>query len=302
MNSARVADFPGSLITAQIDDDGDVWFGGSGDNPTAGNRDWRTVLHEVGHALGLKHGHETSGVFNTALPSPIDSMEYSVMTYRSYVDQPLNSRYSNETWGYSQSFMMLDILALQWMYGANYSTNSGNTVYSWDPTSGDTLVNGEVGINAGGNKIFATIWDGGGIDTYDLSAYSSDLYSIFSDAQIARLGPGEYSRGNIFNAFPFGGDTRSLIENAIGGSGDDRIIGNVVSNKLLGRSGADEIDGLRGKDTLQGGTGNDTLDGGRGKDMLQGGTGNDTLDGGRGHDSWAMPKRTSLSVATAATI
>ncbi|MGR3640646.1 M10 family metallopeptidase [Alterinioella nitratireducens] len=291
LSSARVADFPGSLITAQIDDDGDVWFGGGGDNPTAGNYDWLTTLHEVGHALGLKHGHETSGVSNTALPSPIDSMEYSVMTYRSYVGGPVDG-YSNETWGYAQSFMMLDILALQQMYGADYSTNSGNTVYSWDPTSGDTLVNGEVGINAGGNKIFATIWDGGGIDTYDLSAYSSDLYldlqpgghSIFSDAQIARLGPGEYSRGNIFNAFPFGGDTRSLIENAIGGSGDDRIIGNGVSNKLLGRSGADEIDGLRGHDTLRGGSGNDTLDGGRGNDTLLGNADRDKLIGGNGSD------------------
>ena len=37
---------------------GDVWFGGSGARPQAGNYDHMTVLHEVGHALGLEHGHD----------------------------------------------------------------------------------------------------------------------------------------------------------------------------------------------------------------------------------------------------
>jgi len=301
VSTAMVADFPVGTDTAQLDDNGDVWFGGSGRSPTAGNYDWSIVLHEIGHALGLKHGHITGGVSNTAIPSQWDSMEYSVMTYRSYVNDPLDGAYSNETWGYAQSFMMADIYALQYMYGADYSTNSGNTVYSWNPDSGDTLVNSAVGIDAGGNKIFATIWDGGGIDTYDLSAYSSNLmldlrpgaYSYFSDDQIANLGDGNFSRGNIFNALMFGGGTRSLIENAIGGSGDDSITGNEASNKLLGRKGADVIDGLSGNDTIRGGKGRDTIDGGAGndtlmgdgfKDKIVGGNGSDIIRGGSGND------------------
>ena len=71
--------------------------------------------------------------------------------------------------------MMLDIAALQHMYGADFTTNAGDTVYRWTPGVGAHLVDGEVGIDPGGNRIFATIWDGGGSDTYDLSAYATDV-------------------------------------------------------------------------------------------------------------------------------
>ena len=61
------------------------------------------------------------------------------------------------------------------MYGANYNTNSGNTVYKWSPTTGQMSING-VGQGApAGNKIFMTIWDGGGNDTYDFSNYTTNL-------------------------------------------------------------------------------------------------------------------------------
>ena len=60
---------------------GDTWFNNSGaryDNPIRGTYSYHTFLHEMGHTLGLKHGHEDPGM------SPAhDSMEYSVMTSRS---------------------------------------------------------------------------------------------------------------------------------------------------------------------------------------------------------------------------
>ncbi|MFI0843498.1 M10 family metallopeptidase [Mesorhizobium sp. IMUNJ 23232] len=145
---------------------GDAFFGPSGDLPTAGNYDWHTIIHETGHALGLKHGHETGGF--GALPANRDSLEYSVMTYRTFIGDD-TSGYNYETWGAPQTFMMDDIAALQHMYGADYTTNNGNTVYSWNATTGETYVNGNLAIDPGANRIFQTVWDGGGNDTYDLS-------------------------------------------------------------------------------------------------------------------------------------
>ena len=73
---------------------GNSWYDQSGTTPTVGNYHWTTVIHELGHNLGLKHGHDTS-VFG-ALPANIDSMEYSVMTYRSFIGDDVNG-YNNET-------------------------------------------------------------------------------------------------------------------------------------------------------------------------------------------------------------
>lgn len=291
---------------------GDAFYGGSGRNPVAGNYDYHTMIHELGHALGLKHGQDTS-VYG-ALPSDTDSMEFSVMTYRSYVGGPLTG-YSNEQYGYAQTFMMYDIAALQYMYGADFTDNAGNTTYSWDPSTGASYVDGVLSIAPGGNRIFQTIWDGNGTDTYDLSNYATNLnvdltpggYSTFSSTQLAYLGAGHYARGNVFNALQYQSDARSLIENAIGGSGSDSLNGNDAANTLTGNAGNDTLLGNSGVDTLYGGDGNDRLDGGLYADFSYGGAGNDTfvikgadiadnVDGGSGIDTLDLTGYTNTSL------
>lgn len=230
---------------------GDIWFAAP-EVAQVGNFEWSTMLHEIGHAMGLDHAHEG----NTVVPAQFDHHEYTIMSYRPYQGASVDGGTSNGEFGFPQTFMMYDIAALQYLYGANYTINNTDTVYSWNPNSGDALVNGAVGINAVDNTIFATIWDGGGTDTYDLSAYSTNLTlnltaggnSLFSGTQLADLGDGNAPSGNIYNALLFEGNTASLIENAIGGSGNDTIIGNEVSNVLTGNGGNDILDGGAGID------------------------------------------------------
>ena len=265
-----------AFLPGDYEQAGDMWFGRNYDytNAMAGNYAWHTVLHEIGHALGLKHGHQSQNGF-AALPAEYDSLEYSLMTYRSFQGGDI-SGYTYSEWSAPQTYMMADIAALQKLYGADFRTNGGDTVYSWNEASGDTLVNGQVGIDAGGNEIFATIWDGGGRDTYDLSSYTSDLainlgaggHSSFGGAQLASLGHGNYAAGNIYNALLYKGDRRSLIENANGGAGDDVITGNIARNALVGGEGSDILDGGAGKDVLRGDAGDDTLTGGSHADIF----------------------------------
>ncbi len=281
-----------AYLPGTYDEAGDIWFGVGNDlrNPEAGNYGWHTTIHELGHALGLEHAHTGDGF--AKMPSAKDSVEYSVMTYRSYQGSATDE-YTYEPFGAPQTFMMADIAALQRMYGADFTTNAGNTTYKWTPGSGKTYVNGQVAIAPGANRIFATIWDGGGSDTYDLSAYSNGVeidlapgsHSEFSDEQLAYLGKNHYARGNIFNALLYKGDTRSFIENAKGGSGADTIEGNQAANTLTGNSGNDRLYGLTANDTLYGNSGRDSLDGGTGNDTLIGGSSGDRLIGGSGADT-----------------
>jgi Ca2+-binding RTX toxin-like protein len=213
-------------------------------------------MHELGHSLGLKHGQEAGGPANITMTDGHDQMEYSVMTDHSYIGDT-HLFLTNEPFGYAQSPMMYDIAGIQAIYGANFS-GPANTVYSWSPTTGEEFINGVGQGVPGANRVFMTVWDGGGHATYDFSAYSTDLsidlrpgaYSKISAAQLAYLGDGHYADGNVFNAIQYHDDPRSLIEVAIGGSGADRIIGNAADNILRGGRGADILTGGPGNDVF----------------------------------------------------
>lgn len=265
---------------------GDTWYNHTGYNaPVAGDFAFAAgLMHEIGHAVGLAHGHVTDTIEHEhgdhpkpMLPPNHDSQEYSIMTYRLYPGGPT---VGNSNADYPQTLMMNDIAALQYLYGAYYGHRSNSSIYSWDPNTGTMSIDGVAqGAVAAGNCVFRTIWDGGGIDTYDLSNYRTDLlldlnpgaWCTISQDQLAFLGNDgtgdRFARGNIANALLFQGDFRSLIENATGGSGDDRLVGNVVGNLLLGNPGDDALFGNEGNDRLNGGSGRDALIGGIGIDQ-----------------------------------
>jgi serralysin len=250
------------LIPNDIVESGDIFLRNQelNTNPKIGNYAYHAIGHELGHALGLKHAYEPSDyvINNAVMSKDRDSMEFSLLTYRSYINAPLTG-YTNEIGGYAQSLMMYDIRAIQQMYGANFNSNSSNTVYRFSTTTGEMFVNGVGQGTPTNNRIFRTVWDGNGVDTYDFSNYTTNLaidltpggwsdLDVGGSFQRARLGVNDYARGHVFNALQYNGDVRSLIENANGGSGNDRLIGNSANNILNGGAGAD---------TMIGGTGND---------------------------------------------
>lgn len=266
----------------------DTWLGGNGNPPTAtyfGTDHFNTIMHEMGHAFGLKHGHDPS--LSGALSDDRNDNEFAVMTYASYFGADTNG--ATEAWVGSapQSYMMYDIAALQAYYGANFSKAGTAAVYSWDAVTGQQYINGEAAPFTGASetgKIFSTVWTQGATASYDLTNFNenqlADLrpgqWLRFSSAQIADLnnvapeGTVEFqAQGNIYNALVYQGDTRSLISNVFTGNGDDHLIGNDIANFLSGGAGADTIEGGLGDDTISGGAGGDTIIFGAGRSLLR---------------------------------
>ncbi len=129
---------------------GDAVFGSSTLNPVMGNEAFLYFTHEIGHAMGLNHGHE----YPAFVSSGKDSQEYTVVTYTDYVGDT-NASFDSGPIDWAQSYMQLDIAAMQFLYGANYSTVgevwSGDTVYTFDPGTGEMSING-VGIGGPGRQ------------------------------------------------------------------------------------------------------------------------------------------------------
>ncbi len=274
VGGSAVPDTAWAYYPGTTDSAGDIWFGldqaffsklVSSAGPYIGSYEYATALHEIGHALGLKHPHQGT----VKLAAAYDGLEYSVMSYRSYLGGP-TSYYTVETWSFPQSLMMLDIAQIQDIYGADFTTQSGNTVYSFDPLTGEMTMGGVSAGVPGANRVFRTIWDGGGTDTIDLAAYTTNLaidlnpgkgidLDVGGTAQRAQLSSTVYAAHHIYMSLLHNGDTRSLIENATGGSGADILTGNQTSNALKGGGGNDTLTGGLGADTLTLGSGNDTV-------------------------------------------
>lgn len=214
---------------------GDVWINGNGTSATnewtSGTHYYMTAIHELGHAIGLKHPFAGSSQNSTISSVAWDTRSFTIMSYSARAgDSSTHFSYEPTT------PMLLDILAVQHLYGANYGWKAGNDVYKFD----------------GSSSYHQTIWDGGGNDTItyianfggtiDLREGHASTLGTPIDI-VSNLGTVLNSVKNIWIAYG------AVIENATGGSGNDEITGNAVSNTLNGGGGADTMIGGAGNDT-----------------------------------------------------
>lgn len=232
---------------------GDVWLNGSKSWTAAdfalGGSGYGALVHEVGHALGLKHPFEESGTGSDhILDASLDNTQYTVMAYAMHpysLYRTVTETGSNITLSYKyilpETLMPLDIKALQYLYGANAGSHSGDDIYTFDTS----------------RPFIKTIWDGGGNDTLSVANFSLGCVLDLRDGDYSSISipSGQLPEGSIeTNPGIYDGTDNlaiaydTIIENAIGGSGDDRLIGNAVANVLDGGLGADTMLGGDGSD------------------------------------------------------
>ena len=228
------ADIDGNIISSFINVDKN-WAGGA---DTLNSYTFQTWIHEIGHAIGLGHGGQYNGSadYGTDNHYTNDTWAHTVMSYFSQGEAGFG------TSRFVMSAQVADIVAAQTLYGVNTTTRGGDTVYGFNTTEDqDGVFDFQGWQDSNISPPSFAIYDTGGIDTFDLSGYGmTQTISLIVETWS--------SVGGIVNGVAIG--RGSVIENAVGGTGNDTIFGNDVDNVLDGNGGNNTIDGGEGIDTL----------------------------------------------------